>query len=121
MHQCDTETLIHCTEIWHFLSAQHQYVAVSFSGSAVGNVVVRCSVTCGATAVRFQVLVQGLLLYLRGCLQDQVKVYFPHSCCKVGWIQQVVAGSLSLGFPNCSEGADLSSCVISTILYEIWL
>jgi hypothetical protein len=30
MHQCDIETVIHCTEIWHFLSAQHQYVAASF-------------------------------------------------------------------------------------------
>ncbi len=29
MHQSDIETLIHCTEIWRFRSAQQQYVAAS--------------------------------------------------------------------------------------------
>jgi hypothetical protein len=30
MHQCDIETLIHCTGKWRFRSAQHRYVAASF-------------------------------------------------------------------------------------------
>ncbi len=29
MHQCDIETLIHCTGKWRFRSAQHRYVAAS--------------------------------------------------------------------------------------------
>jgi hypothetical protein len=36
MHQCDIETLIHCTGKWRFRNVQHRYVAASFKLFFIG-------------------------------------------------------------------------------------